>query len=155
MPSSLTEFVPKQFLVVWLFTEAIMTCLFVAVLIWTAVEHSSELVPLIIYGLHYGATAIAFLILEDIERRLHRSGDGKSTLSMHTTELRQYSWLLLLIAILLTDVFSLVNEVLNGPTHPLTLRVLILVLWSYGVLSSLIYFVFAAVYQHIKFKPNK
>lgn len=146
---------PKQFLVAWLLIEGIMTCLWIAVLTWTAVEHRSELVPLIIYGFHYGATATAFFILEDIERRLHRQSSGTNTLEMHSTELRQFSWLLLLFAVLVSDVFSLVYEILLGSTHPLTLRVMVLVLWSFGILSSLIYFIFAAAYQHLKFKQRK
>jgi hypothetical protein len=152
MPNALSEYIPKQFLTGWLVTEALMTLLFAALLIWTSVEHPSALVPLIIYGLHYGATALAFLIVEDLEKRLHKSQRGSSLIQLHSTPLRQFSWILLLFAILLTDVFSLVYEALEGHTHPLGLRVLTLVLWSYGTVSSLIYLLFAAAYQALEFK---
>jgi len=159
MPSSFKDRLPaKNLLTGWLIVEAIVVLYWLALLTWTAVVEPRGILPLIVYGFHLAATALAFVVVENLEERVHaaaKSSSGESTYVLkesHIQQIRQFGWGLAFFGVMITDTFSLVEFLLESHVEVEALRILTIILWSYAILTTLIYFVLALAYQAYSFR---
>ena len=136
--------------------EFVMVLGWLALLITISINFPTEVLPLLVYGLHLASTSLAFSLIENIEERIHGSTE-KGTLSFgvksgHIQWFRQYSWILLLLGALITDVFSLVNFIQLTAITVQALRILIMILLSLASFTTTVYLIIAMLYSTIDFK---
>lgn len=136
--------------------ELFMVLGWLALLITLSIQFPTELVPLLLYGFHLASTSLAFSLIENIEERIHGSSE-KGSLSFgiksgHIQWFRQYSWVLLLLGALITDVFSLVAFIRLNEITVQAVRILIMMLWSLASFTTTVYLIISLLYSTIDFK---
>lgn len=139
------RFVSAKFLDTITYVECVMAAFFMAVMIWALAVDFHRFIPLVIFFGHYVALEKAFLILEHLEKTKESSVHRAFRVKI----LRLRNWIFSIAVVLLTDVGSLIYEILEGSRGNMALHVCTIVLWSWGTLSALIYLIFSASFHAI------